>query len=104
MIFISLEKLVRTILWILGAGILYLFYQSIGPHLFFLLIVSLLVLRFAPVLLLPVLLFGGGIHVTGGASFITNLFLTLFVFVPFGYMIVLRVYSMIEKKDESILK
>lgn len=72
-IFVSLKKLVQTFWWLIAAIALYVFYQSIGVNMFFLLVIGLLALKFVPVLVLPILLIAVGVHFTGGFSFIADI-------------------------------
>lgn len=71
-IFVSLKKLVQTFWWLIAAIALYIFYQSIGLNMFFLIVIGLLALKFVPVLFLPILLIALGVHFTGGFSFIAD--------------------------------
>lgn len=49
-IFVSIKKLVQTFWWLIAAVALYVFYQSIGLMMSFLLVIGLLGLRFAQLL------------------------------------------------------
>lgn len=72
-IFVSIKKLVQTFWWLIAAVALYVFYQSIGLMMSFLLVIGLLALRFAPALVLPIILIAIGVHFTGGFSFIADM-------------------------------
>lgn len=72
-IFVSIKKLVQTFWWLIVAIALYIFYQSIGLSMFFLLVIGLLALKFVPVLVLPILIIALGAHFSGGFSFIADL-------------------------------
>lgn len=48
-------------------------FKTIGLSMFFLLVVGLLALKFAPALVLPILLLAIGVHFTGGFSFIPSI-------------------------------
>lgn len=72
-IFVSLKKLVQTFWWLIAAIALYVFYQSIGLSMFFLLVIGLLVLKFVPVLVLPILIIALGVQFSGGFSFIADI-------------------------------
>ncbi|HEP2968784.1 TPA: hypothetical protein VCJ25_001287 [Streptococcus pyogenes] len=72
-IFVSIKKLVQMFWWLIAAIVLYIFYQSIGLNMFFLLVIGLLALRFVPVLVLPILIIALGVHFSGGFSFIADL-------------------------------
>lgn len=71
-IFISIRRLVKTFWLLVAAVALYIFYQSIGLNMFFLLVVGLLALKFVPVLVLPIILIAIGVHFSGGFSFIAD--------------------------------
>ncbi len=71
-IFISIKKLVQTFLWLIAEIERYLFYQSIGLNMFFLLVIGLLALKFVPVLVLPIIIIAIGVHFSGGFSFIAD--------------------------------
>ena len=73
-IFISIKKLVQTFWWLIAAIALYIFYQSIGLNMFFLLVIGLLALKFVPVLVLPIIIIAIGVHFSGGFSFIADFF------------------------------
>ncbi|MDG3136393.1 hypothetical protein [Streptococcus suis] len=105
-IFVSLKKIIRTFWWLIGAMALYVLYQTIGLNMLFLLVVGLLALKFCPVLLLPILLIGVGIHFTGDFSFIADGITWGFwslLFVPICYAFVESVYVNIRqrKKDKE---
>lgn len=90
-IFVSLKKLVQTFWWLIAAIALYVFYQSIGLMMSFLLVVGLLALRFAPALVLPIILIAIGVHFTGGFSFIADMIVWGFwglVSLPFFFALV----------------
>lgn len=71
-IFVSIKKLVQTFWWLIAAIALYVFYQSIGLNMFFLLVIGLLALKFVPALVLPIIIIALGVHFSGGFSFIAD--------------------------------
>lgn len=71
-ILISIKKLVQTFWWLIVAIALYIFYQSIGLNMFFLLVIGLLALKFVSVLVLPIIIIALGVHFSGGFSFIAD--------------------------------
>lgn len=71
-VFVSIRKLVQTFWWLIAAIALYVFYQSIGLNMFFLLVIGLLALKFVPVLVLPVIIIALGVHSSGDFSFIAD--------------------------------
>lgn len=72
-IFVSLKKFVQAFWWLIAAIALYVFYQSIGLNMFFLLVIGLLALKFVPALLLPILFIALGVYFSGGFSFMADL-------------------------------
>lgn len=88
-VFVSLKKLVYTFLWVIAAMALYVFYQSIGLNMFFLIVAGLLALKFAPALFLPILLIAVGVHFTDGFSFIADfleIVIVLIIGIPFIFI------------------
>ncbi|SUN10628.1 Uncharacterised protein [Streptococcus agalactiae] len=77
-IFVSLKKFVQTFWWLIAAIALYVFYQSIGLNMFFLLIIGLLALKFVPALVLPILFIALGVYFSGGFSFMADLIILFF--------------------------
>lgn len=71
-ILVSLKRFVQTFWWLIAAIALYVFYQTIGLSMAFLLVIGLLALYFAPVLFLPIVLIAVGVHFTGDFSFIAD--------------------------------
>lgn len=103
-IFVSLKKLVQTFWWLIAAITLYVFYQSIGLMMSFLLVIGLLALRFAPALVLPVLLIAIGVHFTGGFSFIADMIVWGFwglVSLPFVFALVENSRTKTERKKQG---
>lgn len=102
-IFVSLRKLIQTFWWLIAAIALYIFYQTIGLNMFFLLAVGLLALKFVPVLVLPILLIAIGVHFSGGFSFIADGIVWGFwslVSLPICFGFVQTIYSTIDRKRQ----
>ena len=99
-IFISIKKLLQTFFISIAAIALYIFYQSVGLNMFFLLVIGLLALKFVPVLVLPVLLIAIGVLFTGSSSFIADLIVWGFwglVALPFGFALLQAVDTSLQK-------
>lgn len=102
-IFVSIKKLVQTFWWLIAAIALYIFYQSIGLNMFFLLVIGLLALKFVPVLVLPIIIVAIGVHFSGGFSFIADLLETgivLIVGVPIFFIILASIEHQIKEYKE----
>ncbi|WP_449453054.1 hypothetical protein [Streptococcus suis] len=103
-IFVSLKKLVQTFWWLIAAIALYIFYQSIGLNMFFLIVIGLLALKFVPVLFLPILLIALGVHFTGSFSFIADGIVWGFwglISLPICFGFVESVRTAIERKKQE---
>ena len=103
-IFVSLKKIIRTFWWLISAMALYVLYQTIGLNMLFLLVVGLLALKFYPVLLLPILLIGVGVHFTGDFSFIADGITWSFwglLSLPICYAFVESVYANIRQHKKN---
>ena len=103
-IFVSIKKLVQTFWWLIAAIALYVFYQSIGLNMFFLLVIGLLAMKFVPVLVLPIIIIGLGVHFTGGFSFIADFIETgivMIVGLPFALVTWLFIDEQIRAFKES---
>lgn len=103
-IFVSIKKLVQTFWWLIAAIALYVFYQSIGLNMFFLLIIGLLALKFVPVLVLPIIIIALGVHFSGGFSFIADTIICGFwglVSLPICFGFVKSVRSKLERRKHE---
>lgn len=103
-IFVSIKKLVQTFWWLIVAIVLYIFYQSIGLSMFFLLVIGLLALKFVPVLVLPILIIALGVHFSGDFSFIADLIVWCFwglVSWPICFAFAESVRTSIERKKQE---
>lgn len=96
-IFVSIKKLVQTFWWLIAAIALYIFYQSIGLNMFFLLVIGLLALKFVPVLVLPIIIIALGVHFSGGFSFIAD-FLETGIVMLIGFPFVLVTWLFIDEQ------
>lgn len=85
-ILVSLKRFVQTFWWLIAAIALYVFYQTIGLSMAFLLVIGLLALYFASVLFLPIVLIAIGVHFTGDFSFIADSLWGL-ILIPIGAII-----------------
>ena len=85
-ILVSLKRFVQTFWWLIVAIALYVFYQTIGLSMAFLLVTGVLALYFAPVLFLPIVLIAIGVHFTGDFSFIADSLWGL-ILIPIGAVI-----------------
>ncbi|MCC9674551.1 hypothetical protein DAD66_05665 [Streptococcus agalactiae] len=88
-IFVSIKKLIQTFWWLIAGIALYIFYQTIGLNMFFLLVIGLLALKFVPVLFLPVLLITLVVYFSGGFSFIADFLeagIVMIIGVPFVFI------------------
>lgn len=107
-IFISIKKLVQTFWWLIAAIALYIFYQSIGLNMFFLLVIGLLALKFVPVLFLPILLIAVGVHFSGDFSFIADFLeagIVMIVGIPFVFITWMFINDQVNLlKDSNKLK
>lgn len=99
-IFVSIKKLVHTFLWFIAAIALYVFYQSIGLNMFFMLIIGLLALRFIPALVLPIIIIALGVHFSGGFSFIADFLEAGFV-ILIGFPFAIIVWLFIDERIRS---
>ncbi|MDO4667073.1 MAG: hypothetical protein Q4A90_04465 [Streptococcus sp.] len=102
-IFVSIKKLVQTFWWLIAAIALYIFYQSVGLNMFFLLVIGLLALKFAPVLVLPILFIALGVHFSDGFSFVADLIVWGFwglVSFPICFAIAESIRIYIEQKKQ----
>lgn len=98
------KKLVQTFWWLIAAIALYVFYQSIGLNMFFMLIVGLLALKFVPVLVLPIIIIALGVHFSGGFSFITDAITWGFwglVALPICFVFVETVHTTVELRKHE---
>lgn len=103
-IFVPIKKLVQVVLWLLAAIALYIFYQSIGLNMFFLLVIGLLALKFVPVLVLSILLIAIGVHFSGGFSFIADGIVWGFwglISLPICFGFVESIYAIIDRKKQE---
>lgn len=103
-IFVSIKKLVKTFWWLIAAMAIYVFYQTIGLNMFFMLVMGLLALKFFPALFLPILLIAIGVHVTDGFSFIADLIVWGFwglVSLPICFAFMESVRTSIERKKQE---
>ena len=103
-IFVSIKKLVQTFWWLMAAIALYIFYQSIGLNMFFLLVIGLLALKFVPVLVLPIIIIALGVHFSGGFSFIADAITWGFwglVALPICFGFVESVHSKFERRKHE---
>lgn len=96
-IFVSIKKLVKTFWWLIAAMALYIFYQSIGLNMFFLLVIGLLALKFVPVLVLPIIIIALGVHFSGGFSFIAD-FLETGIVMLIGFPFILVIWLFIDEQ------
>lgn len=107
-IFISIKKLVQTFWWLIAAIALYIFYQTIGLNMFFLLVIGLLALKFVPVLFLPILLIAVGVHFSGDFSFIADFLeagIVMIVGIPFVFITWMFINDQVNLlKDSNKLK
>lgn len=99
-IFVSLKKLVQTFWWLIAAIALYVFYQTIGLSMAFLLVIGVLSLYFAPVLFLPIVLIAIGVHFTGDFSFIADSLWGL-ILIPIGAIIGSEFVDAVKKKRQK---
>ena len=99
-IFVSIKKLVQTFWWLIAAIALYVFYQTIGLSMAFLLVIGLLALYFAPVLFLPIVLIAIGVHFTGDFSFIADSLWGL-ILIPIGAIIGSEFVDAVKKKRQK---
>lgn len=99
-IFVSLKKLVQTFWWLIAAIALYVFYQTIGLSMAFLLVIGVLSLYFAPVLFLPIVLIAVGVHFTGDFSFIADSLWGL-ILIPIGAIIGSEFVDAVKKKRQK---
>jgi len=83
-IFVSLKKLFQTFWWLIAAIAFYIFYQTIGLSMAFLLVIGLLALYFAPFLFLPIVLIAIGVHFTGDFSFMADMLSSGLVMIVMG--------------------
>ena len=103
-IFVSIKKLVKTFWWLIAAMALYVFCQSIGLNMFFLLVIGLLALKFVPVLVLPIIIIALGVHFSGGFSFIADTITWSFwglVSLPICFGFVESVRSTLERRKHE---
>ncbi|MDQ8819851.1 hypothetical protein RFF58_01945 [Streptococcus ruminantium] len=102
-IFVSIKKLVQTFWWLIAAIALYIFYQTIGLSMFFLLVIGLLALKFIPVLVFPIIIIAVGVHFSGGFSFIADSITFGFwglVSLPICFAFVESVYANIQQRKK----
>ncbi|MFD3059900.1 hypothetical protein VWV84_04860 [Streptococcus agalactiae] len=100
-IFVSLKKLVQTFWWLIAAMAIYIFYQTIGLNMFFLLVVGLLALKFVPVLVLPIIIIALGVHFSGGFSFIAD-FLEIGIVMLIGFPFVFMTWLFIDEQIRAV--
>lgn len=103
-IFVSLKKFVQAFWWLIAAIALYVFYQSIGLNMFFLLVIGLLALKFVPALVLPILFIALGVYFSGGFSFMADLIVLFFwwlVSLPICFAFAESVRTSIERKRQG---
>ncbi|MGT2753872.1 hypothetical protein [Streptococcus ovis] len=103
-IFVSIKKLVQTLWWLIAAMALYVFYQTIGLNMFFLLVLGLLSLKFVPVLFLPILLIAVGVHFSGDFSFIADFLeagIVMIIGVPFVFIMWMFIDEQIKAFKEA---
>ncbi|EPX14762.1 MULTISPECIES: hypothetical protein [Streptococcus] len=107
-VFVSLKKMVQTLWWLIVAIALYIFYQTIGLNMFFLLVIGLLALKFVPVLFLPILLIAVGVHFSGDFSFIADFLeagIVMIVGIPFVFITWMFINDQVNLlKDSNKLK
>lgn len=106
-IFVSIKKLVKTFWWLIAAMALYIFYQSIGLNMFFMLVIGLLALKFVPVLVLPIIIIALGVHFSGGFSFIADFLETgilMLIGLPFALITGLFIDELIRRAFKEAKK
>ncbi len=104
-VFVPFKKLFQTFLWLFTAAALCVFYQFIGLNMFFLLVIGLLALKFVPVLVLPILLIGVGVHFSGDFSFIADGIVWGFwglVSLPICYAFAGTIHSTMRQRKQEI--